>query len=902
MMVFSMTWVRIPVLLAAICLIRHVQADANQYIYGTDGNGVTRTLAVNRYPALYTGDFGDCLGGESLFNITKFDAGYYADNLTIVFHLDGTSNVRDESLMMHISVEAYGQSRFDMTFDPCLANIYSLCPLNASVPITGWAIFQVGPQQVGGIPELAFSIPDFEGFAKLQIFANSSKTEIGCFQAVMRNGNTFSQPESVATVLGVFTLVAIIASFLTAAYGISLPHMRMHYAHSLPVLLVFETFQSIFFTGALAVQWPSVLTAWWSNFAWSAGMIYSHKMVNSLDSFSGVTGNASQVGGAGSVVINNGGGLASQIYGRSLVQKMAGALKSRNTYNASNPFDYTWAGNPMAPGMPLPGTWSGFPGVLSAIGIPSADAFLVGLIWLLVALGLVALSIVSLKGVLEALASMKKVKGDRLAYFRSNWTRFLLLALQRTLFVAFFMATTLALFQFAIHGPAGPIAIAAVVFVLLLVGLVTLVAQALHTRTKLGKFHVKRDEIVFHYTTIFKVIPFIWATRSSVVAERELDLKGIAGIPFFRVQHLNDKPGTETVHDDHTFIEKHGWLSARYRLTKWWFFAHYMGYQFVRACFLGGGVNNPLAQVFGLLIFEILAFLVLVFLKPFESARNTALAVWMLSLSKILTVGLSIAFLPGFNIDRIAATVLGVIIIVIQGLVVIALMILIVLGAISSWMSLSRNREAFEPEWLDNIRVQFFERMQQRATDKRIPPEKSEKVKGKEKEGEADEAQIQLPQPYFSVNSVRRAPKIEDEDEDMVADLDGPIHPVRLDPTAPRSGTRPNRTNSVSSRYSVSSLPRAARVHRASWSSKDFSQFEQDRSQSVLAQRMSTTSLAQVAAPRDGNTGSTANLPPFGVQPQESSRSLTPPIVPQSSTSTIATLADHTNERPNDTQ
>ncbi len=69
------------------------------YIYGTDIHGVTRELAVNRYPALYTGDFGDCLGGESLFNITKFDAAYYTDNLTIVFHLDGTSNIRNDSLM-----------------------------------------------------------------------------------------------------------------------------------------------------------------------------------------------------------------------------------------------------------------------------------------------------------------------------------------------------------------------------------------------------------------------------------------------------------------------------------------------------------------------------------------------------------------------------------------------------------------------------------------------------------------------------------------------------------------------------------------------------------------------------------------------------------------------------------
>ena len=72
---------------------------ASEYTYGTDEHGITRALAYDRYPSLYTGNFGDCLGGQSLFNITKFDVAYYADNLTIVFHLDGTSNIKNESLM-----------------------------------------------------------------------------------------------------------------------------------------------------------------------------------------------------------------------------------------------------------------------------------------------------------------------------------------------------------------------------------------------------------------------------------------------------------------------------------------------------------------------------------------------------------------------------------------------------------------------------------------------------------------------------------------------------------------------------------------------------------------------------------------------------------------------------------
>lgn len=155
----------------------------------------------------------------------------------------------------------------------------------------------------------------------LRFFSNSSQTEIACFSAVMRNGASFSHPAAVGSTLGVFTVVALLASFATAIYGVSVPHIRTHYAHSLSMLVIFEVFQSIFFSGALSLNWPSVLPAFWSNFAWSAGMISTPTILSSINSFTGVSGNASQVGGAGSTVLNNNGGLQQQIYGRSVVPR-----------------------------------------------------------------------------------------------------------------------------------------------------------------------------------------------------------------------------------------------------------------------------------------------------------------------------------------------------------------------------------------------------------------------------------------------------------------------------------------------------------------------------------------------------------------------------------------------------
>jgi hypothetical protein len=71
----------------------------SQTISGTNAEGVTQTLLVGRTPALYTGDFGDCMGGQSLLNLTSFDAAYYADNMTVIFNLAGTTNLRNETVM-----------------------------------------------------------------------------------------------------------------------------------------------------------------------------------------------------------------------------------------------------------------------------------------------------------------------------------------------------------------------------------------------------------------------------------------------------------------------------------------------------------------------------------------------------------------------------------------------------------------------------------------------------------------------------------------------------------------------------------------------------------------------------------------------------------------------------------
>ena len=175
--------------------------------------------------------------------------------------------------------------------------------LNETILANG--IIPVSPVAVSGIPgtlshyeyrhhvanknhvDIALSIPDFEGQAVLTIYSNTTNTTIGCYSATITNGNSFSQNNAVAPVLGIFTIFAFIASFAAAAHYDDLKTTRQHYAHSISVLVIFEVFQSIYLTGAFDVNWPSVLPAWWSNFAWAAGIISLQSMQNSISKFVG---------------------------------------------------------------------------------------------------------------------------------------------------------------------------------------------------------------------------------------------------------------------------------------------------------------------------------------------------------------------------------------------------------------------------------------------------------------------------------------------------------------------------------------------------------------------------------------------------------------------------------------
>ncbi|KAL9602028.1 MAG: hypothetical protein Q9219_002137 [cf. Caloplaca sp. 3 TL-2023] len=837
-----------PLVLLALFQLLTVTSAANvavsgntKYVETTTDSGETLWLPDARKPALYTQNFGDCLG-SSLINVTRFDAAYYKDNMTVLFHLEGNTNVANESLMMYIGVFAYGEARFDLTFNPCNAQIESLCPMNRSVPIEANGIIPVSQSDVAGIPDIALHIPDFEGQAILRIFANSTESEVGCYSAVVTNGATFSHPSAVGTVLGAFTIIAIAASFATAVYGDHIPTSRTHYAHSLSVLVVFSVFHHIFYTGALSVNWPSVLPAFWSNFAWTAGMIYSTPMQNSINQLIGSNkGNTSVVGaaGSGSLADDLGGGFQiSQIYKRSFhnffrrdaapLREYLARLRSieaekqlakRALANATQGYD--WYGIPVKPGLPLPGNFSGFAGTLAQENIPASNAFMTGFLWFLILIVIVAACVAAFKAVLEFMIKYKRIEQPRLAFFREHWVGFTEAAVLRTTVIGFFMIIYLTLFQFTYKGSAGVIAIAALVFLIFFLGLVGAAGYACFDRLRWGHYEIKPDRLHFESKKAFSFVPWIGLGFESRRSEKDRPRSSLVSIPFWKVHYINEDTQRMEVQQDDDYIKKFGWLSARFRRTRWWFFALWLAYEFVRACFYGGAAGHPMTQVFGLMIVEFIALITTVILKPFEGARLNALMVYLLGFSKVATLALSAAFDIHFNLARINTTVIGIVIIVIQGILASATLLAIVFGAISSYMSLTRNREAFRPRKWEPYRQRYFAHLEKTAAD--VPPIRPPTPEPPK-------------EPYFRVASVRREPKIEDDNPDCIDPISSRTSVAPSPPLGNRNGSRSNST--WSPHTSRTNLPFGARSHRASWSTKELNSWHESQQSNRNSQMM----------------------------------------------------------------
>ena len=132
-----------------------------------------------------------------------------------------------------------------------------------------------------------------------------------------------------------------------------------------------------------------------------------------------------------------------------------------------------------------------------------------GFLWFVILLVLVSSTVVAIKWILEGLSRKGFVKTDWLGHFRAHWISYSVQAMARTMMIGFFMMTFLTLFQFTFHGRGGATAIAALIFLALLVSTCYLAGTTCYDRLRCGRYEVRRNRLHLEQRKLFVVVPCV---------------------------------------------------------------------------------------------------------------------------------------------------------------------------------------------------------------------------------------------------------------------------------------------------------------------------------------------------------------------------------------------------------
>ncbi|EEH22073.2 hypothetical protein PABG_04284 [Paracoccidioides brasiliensis Pb03] len=612
--------------------------------------------------------------------------------------------------------------------------------MNSSIPIEANGILPLSTFGISLLPEVALKIPDFEGAAVLRLFANSSQSEMGCYSSLVTNGVTLAHPFAATSILGMLVLCSIFSSTALEIYGADV---------------------ALFWT----VHCPLTGQACWSpsgqTLPGSLGLFTTKIMQSAINQIIGTRRGDNRQRGESVARISNSNSRPrfniSKIYNRKLhpatsnlemPQKHFGSLLLQQDIFRSSKRS-PWFGTAIKPGLSLPGDNHGFAVTLAQEKIPTSNSFLTLIV--------------------EGYCSLKPGKKERFACFRKNWRTFLASAVLPALFIGFFMITSLALFQLSLGGSASVIALSSTGFILLFIGMWTIMGYAVSYRLRSGKFVCYSDRLLVVCTKVFGHFPCYQLARRSRLGQSEEVMKVLVSILWWKVCEMDTiSPFIHQtpIHEDTRFLQQFGWLSAGYRRSTWWFFTVWLGYEFIRACLIGVNSSNAMIQVFGLLAVECIALVCLCWLRPFETTRINILMVYLLGFSKVITVALSSLFYPHFNLERSTTTIIGFAIIITQGLLTSCLLIYIFLGVISSFISITRHHT--EPSSIETTNNGTLTRLRKNqlvyierflcGLCRPRPPKTSE------------EPEIQK-RPSFHFDSFQSCPKIEHAETDNSSTL-----------------------------------------------------------------------------------------------------------------------------------
>ena len=471
---------------------------------------------------------------------------------------------------------------------------------------------------ISQIPAIAFSVPDIDSQATMQLTAKDGGQDLACITSQVSNGQSLSTA-------GVQYVAAGIAGAALAVSGLaSLAGAGQAGAPSSSPTFgdVIGWFQAMALNGMMSADVPGVYRSWSKNFGFSTGLVYWEGMQVSIDNFRSKTGgnlsdnNVAYLKNATLIHVNQNVSLTK----RSLDTVLLWARDELNTnVNGSS----TSQGDGK-----ISHAVKGIQGYVEQFTIPDGNTFMTVLLIFAIVIAAITVGILLFKVILETWALCGSFP-KRLTSFRKRYWWTLAKTLTNLVLLLYGIWVLYCIYQFKQGDSWGARTLAGI----------TLIA----------------------FTAVLAF--FTWRIWS--IAHKYKKLEG----------------NSAALYDDKEVWRKYSIFYENYKKSYWWVFIPFIIYMFARGCVIAGADGHGFAQAAGQLVVESLFLIVLLWSRPYSLKSGNWINI-IIQVIRVLSVVCILLFVEELGMTQTTKTVTGLVLVVVQASLTGVLAILIAINAI----------------------------------------------------------------------------------------------------------------------------------------------------------------------------------------------------------------------------
>lgn len=493
------------------------------------------------------------------------------------------------------------------------------------------------------IPSIAFSVPDLDGQATLQLISNSGK-DLACIQSSVGNGKTMNVAAVTYVAAGVAGAALAFSAVSTIVGG------GFHGGSNAPSPNFGEVigwFQGIATNGMLSVTYPQVYQSFAKNFAFSTGLIPWGSMQTQIDNFRKSTGgnlteNNYQYLENATLVYSNGANSSSSsssLFKRGLSEVL---LFTRDSISTSVNGTMSGTSNSTDSGSSTTSTMHyvhGIEAYVEQLTIPQANTFMTVLLMFAIVIAAITVGILLLKVILEAFALMGNLPKSLNSFRKRYWWR---------------LAKTI------------------VNLIMVLYGIWTLYC-------------------VYQFTNgdswAAKVLAGVtWSMFTSILLFFMIKI-------WLKVHEYRKMDGdhSQMYENKETWV-KYSLFYDNFKKGYWWVFIPAILYTFARNTVIAAANGHGLAQAIGQLAVEFAMLALLLWSRPYTMKSGNVINI-IIQVVRVISVVCVLVFVEELGISQSTKTIFGVVLIVIQSVLTGVLAILIAVNAIVACVRMNPHRK-----------------------------------------------------------------------------------------------------------------------------------------------------------------------------------------------------------------